>query len=784
MTTFTVDAGGTGDFSTIQAAIDAASDGDIIEVSADTYDEDLLINKAVTILGAQAGVNGTAGRDAVGGIGETTIIGRSEITASGAVTIDGVRFLDDASTTGGGLGNPILKVASGQEHVITNSIFYSEVNGAANGVLDTAILLNVLTTGTVEISKNYFTGAFAGAFSDGSWGRGIWFNGGGIDATIGGNTFEFTRTGINLDMSGDSAATVVGNTFITNGTGTSVAFDLDNVSFADNNFEDTNEEFNFSNLTTNINFDAEVAVATVTPVNPVVDAVVVLGGTGNDTIRGTAGSDFLDGNASGNPVADNNTLEGRGGDDLLQGGGGDDVLDGGPGNDTIIGGPGDDTYIFRPGSGADRFSGFIAGLNTDDHVDIRAFTGITSFAQVLSLATQVDQNTVIDFGGGDVITLANVLKDSLAEEDFVLANPNPPPGVTANMVLRQSGNGQYEIYNLGNNSILAAHLLGQVGTDWGFVTLGGFNDGDSSDMLLRNSTSGAFQVYDIAPNSNNITGSALLGAVGLEWQVLAFGNFDNLGNTDMILRNVTTADLRVYNIANNQFTGSAVMGAVGVDWQFSGVGNFSGRGTSDLLLRNSDTGDLRVYNITNNQITGSAVIAAVGVNWQFSGIGNFGGVPGESDLLLRDSITGKLQVYDINNNQITGTATIAFPVGSDWQFAGIAPVSAPGASDLVLRNINSGDFQVYNIANNQLTGSASLGGVGLDWQLPQPPSGLLGGGFAASSPTAAAGSLDGSTSQLVQAMAGFGGGAADTSPTAPLSADTSQQQFLTTPQHA
>jgi hypothetical protein len=40
--------------------------------------------------------------------------------------------------------------------------------------------------------------------------------------------------------------------------------------------------------------------------------------------------------------------------------------------------------------------------------------------------------------------------------------------------------------------------------------------------------------------------------------------------------------------------------------------------------------------------------------------------------------------------------------------------------------------------------------------------------------------------QLVQAMAAFGGGsgAADSLNAAPLSADTSQQTFLTTPQHA
>ena len=44
--------------------------------------------------------------------------------------------------------------------------------------------------------------------------------------------------------------------------------------------------------------------------------------------------------------------------------------------------------------------------------------------------------------------------------------------------------GQYEIYDIGNNAILAGYHLGQVGTDWGFVTLGGFFGSDTTDMLL------------------------------------------------------------------------------------------------------------------------------------------------------------------------------------------------------------------------------------------------------------------------------------------------------------
>jgi hypothetical protein len=183
---------------------------------------------------------------------------------------------------------------------------------------------------------------------------------------------------------------------------------------------------------------------------------------------------------------------------------------------------------------------------------------------------------------------------------------------------------------------------------------------------------------------------------------------------------------------------------------------------------------LEVYDIANNAITGAASIGTVGLNWQFSGVGNFSGVPGETDLLLRNSTTGGLEVYDINNNQLTGAAFLG-AVGLDWQFAGIAPVHAPGASDLVLHNVNTGAFEVYDIANNQITGAAALGSVGLDWQL---------GGFAADPPTAAMGG-SGSTAQLVQAMAGFGGsGGGETVNTAPLGTDTSQPSLLTTPQHA
>jgi hypothetical protein len=396
-------------------------------------------------------------------------------------------------------------------------------------------------------------------------------------------------------------------------------------------------------------------------------------------------------------------------------------------------------------------------------------------------------------------------------------NPAPPAGTTAAMIMRHSSDGQYYIYDIGNNALLAAYKLGTVGTDWTVAGLGGFNGSDTSDMLLRN-TAGAFEVYDIS--NNRITNAAALGAVGTAWTTIGFGNFSSLGETDMLMRTLPTGQIQVYDIKNNQITGSASLGAIGAVWLTAGISNHGSQ--SDLVERNSSTGGFEIYNINSNRITGAAFMGAVGLEWQVLGFGNFSS-RGTGDMLMRNTTTGALQVYDIANNQITGSAFLG-KVGLDWQFAGIGPIHAAGASDLVLRNATSGAFEVYDIANNQLIGAAALGAVGTDWQVGgiavDPPE--LGGSMGAangthdssvqitlvtpttpqlavvdpttpvfhpdtvSQPSASSGGSTTEAAQLVQAMAGFGAGsgAADGLNSAPLGAETSQQPLLTTPQHA
>jgi hypothetical protein len=112
------------------------------------------------------------------------------------------------------------------------------------------------------------------------------------------------------------------------------------------------------------------------------------------------------------------------------------------------------------------------------------------------------------------------------------------------------------------------------------------------------------------------------------------------------------------------------------------------------------------------------------------------------------------------------------------------PPPPPGTTaDMILRGSNlspavAGQYEIYDIGNNAILAGYQLGQVGTDnWQL---------GGFAVDPPTVSGTFADMSNDQLVQAMAGFGGGsgAGESLNTAPLGAETSQQPLLTTPQHA
>jgi hypothetical protein len=406
------------------------------------------------------------------------------------------------------------------------------------------------------------------------------------------------------------------------------------------------------------------------------------------------------------------------------------------------------------------------------------------------------------------------------------------PNTSSSMIVRTANpNAAYTIYNLGLNQILLGQDLisaQQIGNDWDFAGPGAVNfdfTGNTLDLWVKRTTTqetddavvnqfNEFSVYNISGNA--IKSYAVFGFIGPDWQVQGFGFFfrSNFGpeavnppHPDMVTRSVSngTAEYLVYENGGNQFTGKTLEAAVvGANWVTAGLGTYTLGPLAQLIVLNDGAGLMSAYAYRDGRLVnnpGDNVFADVGNDWEVLGFGHFSSQFGLNMLIRNvDPASANFQqvwIYDVikpdpdKDEYVAQLSTAVSPgqtqagvlgaIGGNLTVAGFAPVGGalgPFTDDMVMRDTANGALLLYSIRDDKLVPGAI--GVPLTPPPSEPiaPTSTIGGiAIDLSVPTS------GSTSQLVQAMAGLGGGsgAADGSNTAPLGADTSQQTFLTAP---
>lgn len=196
-----------GNYATIQAAINASVNTDIIEVCAGSYTEAININKAVTVRGPNYLVPGTGTRGAEAILYDCTV----NVSSTGPVVFEGLKVYQTNSV----LDVVLLNNGAGQA-TVRNNIFWRDGVTAGAGI---RALTTAAGSGAKVIDNNWFTGDASGGVYSGhkTWNSAIYVNGAGSNIQITNNTFDVVRTALNLD---DYQAGVVvsGNTFLNNGT--------------------------------------------------------------------------------------------------------------------------------------------------------------------------------------------------------------------------------------------------------------------------------------------------------------------------------------------------------------------------------------------------------------------------------------------------------------------------------------------------------------------------------------------------------------------------------------
>ena len=343
---------------------------------------------------------GAAGNDFIDGRGGFDIATYNNIYFStGPVTID---LAAGTATGDASIGNDTLRSIEGVQGTNFNDVFVA--TGYGNGQPAT---LNVGNNGTFNqfeglggndtITGNGNTKVIYSSATDGVT---ITIAAGGAGSAHGTIAGDLATVGTDTFVSGVNAA--IGSNF-------GDVYDASEFNAGFNSFQGNGGNDTITgNGATQILYGSATAGVTVDLAAGTVSGDASVGTDTFTGVNSVAGSNF------------NDTILGGATNDFLAGNSGNDILNGRGGDDNLTGGTGADTFLYADGGGADVVTDF--NRTEGDKIDLTGVSGIHSFAELQAVTSQSGNDTIINFGNGNSLTLANVSSAGLVVSDFLFSD--------------------------------------------------------------------------------------------------------------------------------------------------------------------------------------------------------------------------------------------------------------------------------------------------------------------------------------------------------------------------
>jgi hypothetical protein len=279
------------------------------------------------------------------------------------------------------------------------------------------------------------------------------------------------------------------------------------------------------------------------------------------------------------------------------------------------------------------------------------------------------------------------------------------------------------------STILAAPRIwtGAGLSPWTFQGVGDFdNDGDS-DLLWRQNTTSEIRIWFIE-------GAAVVGSVevydgsGLgSWTIKTIADVNGDGIDDLIFQHTNT---RVYywildNAGAISSQGYVWSGTPGATWDMQGSGDFNGDGTDDLLWRNTGTNEMLIWTLSNGVMsTSSSLYDSSALSpWDLKWIADLNN-DGIDDLLWEMNDASSVYGWLIAGNAISSDGTIHNGDLSAWTMEGCVDLDGDGYQNIIWRHNSTDQIYQWDVRGTLplLNGFGSIyNGTGLStWDMISP----------------------------------------------------------------
>jgi hypothetical protein len=197
----------------------------------------------------------------------------------------------------------------------------------------------------------------------------------------------------------------------------------------------------------------------------------------------------------------------------------------------------------------------------------------------------------------------------------------------ADILWLNSSTGQVEIWLMNGTVIASQGNLGDVPSPpWNILGIGDFNGDGKADILWQQGTTGQTEIWFM--NGTVAASHGNLGNVPDNWSIQGVGDFNGDGKSDILWRDENTGKAEIWLMNGAAIAGQGSPGSpapdsstqccvgVGNGWTIVSVGDFNGDGKADILWRELSTGQLRVWLMNGIAIASTGNPGTPTSDWQ------------------------------------------------------------------------------------------------------------------------------------------------------------------------